>query len=168
MEEVSIQEILKKMLEKEVYVEELSGISVYGYLMAFDDRFLILSQAEIFGRRAKVIVDTIFINKEYVGSICAGVEGITVSRLKKGKVIMLPDLVKAQAKVTVQTKRGEMVEGTIIGVLNDGVCLYKASVKGIRNYRSRLHLIFFNNIAHINTEVISIVPSNKTSSKKSR
>ena len=61
MEEISIQEILKKMLEKEVYVEELSGVSVYGYLMAFDDKFLILSQAEIFGRRAKVIVDTIFI-----------------------------------------------------------------------------------------------------------
>jgi len=113
---VSIQEVLERMLEHEVYVEELGGVSVYGYLMAFDDRFLILSQAEIFGRKARVIVDTIFINREYVGSICAGVEGITVSNLKKGKVITLTDLVKAQAKVTVQTKRGEMVEGTIIGV----------------------------------------------------
>ena len=164
--ESTYREALKNLINYTVLIEEKSRVLIMGILSSVDERFVSLAEARILGRNYVVSVDYAFISLEYIANIVYGVKDVKANKKtavidflksakgvkKKVKSVTLSNFINEC--ITVQTIKGEIKEGTLIGVFNDGVCLYEVTTKSRDySYTSEIEVIPYTNIAHINTKV---------------
>ncbi len=161
------EDVLKKLLGQTILIEEKSRVLVTGILSNVDDSFVTLAEAKIVGRNYIVSVDYAFVSLEYIANVVYKIKDVKPRNKKTAIIDFLKSIktVKKSVKpvslsdffskpITVQTIKGEIKEGTLIGVFDDGVCLYDVTTKSKDYvYTSEIEVIPYNNIAHINTEV---------------